>query len=132
MKLLGLSFGRKMENTEILVKEAMMGAEEAGSDVGFIRVLDLDIKAFFDSIDHGLMLKALRLHTQDRWLLLYIQRWLEAPVQFRMVGKKNGQLALLKEESSVPYLPICFCIMPLTDGCASITQMSNLNDTQMM
>jgi multimeric flavodoxin WrbA len=44
MKLLGLSFGRRMENTEILVKEAMMGAEELGMDVGMIRMLDLNIK----------------------------------------------------------------------------------------
>jgi multimeric flavodoxin WrbA len=44
MKLLGLSFGRKMENNEVLVKEALMGAEEAGAEVGFIRMADLDIK----------------------------------------------------------------------------------------
>jgi len=44
MKLLGLSCGRKMQNTEILVKEAMMAAEELGVDVGMIRLLDLDIK----------------------------------------------------------------------------------------
>lgn len=44
MKLLGLSFGRKMENTEVLVKEALMGAEELGVEVGMIRLLDLDIK----------------------------------------------------------------------------------------
>ncbi len=44
MRLLGLSFGRKMANTEVLVKEAMMAAEEAGVEVGMIRILDLDIK----------------------------------------------------------------------------------------
>ena len=44
MKLLGLSCGRKMQNTEILVKEAMMAAEEYGAEVGMIRLLDLDIK----------------------------------------------------------------------------------------
>jgi len=44
MKLLGLSCGRKMQNTEILVKEAMMVAEELGVDIGMIRLLDLDIK----------------------------------------------------------------------------------------
>jgi multimeric flavodoxin WrbA len=44
MKLLGLSFGRKMENTEVLVKEALMAAEKAGAEVGMIRVTDLDIK----------------------------------------------------------------------------------------
>jgi len=44
MKLLGLSCGRKMQNTEVLVKEAMMGAEESGVEVGMIRLLDLDIR----------------------------------------------------------------------------------------
>ena len=44
-------------------------------------VLDLDIKGFFDSIDHGLLLKAVRRHTDCKWVLLYIERWLKAPGQ---------------------------------------------------
>jgi group II intron reverse transcriptase/maturase len=44
-------------------------------------VLDLDIKGFFDSIDWELMLKAVRRHTDCPWVLLYIGRWLKAPVQ---------------------------------------------------
>ena len=44
-------------------------------------VLDLDIKGFFDSIDHELMLRAVRKHTDCKWVLLYIERWLKAPVQ---------------------------------------------------
>lgn len=43
-KVLGLSFGRKMKNTEILVKKALMACEEAGYEVEFIRVDELDIK----------------------------------------------------------------------------------------
>ncbi len=43
-------------------------------------VLDLDIKAFFDTIDHTLLMRAVRKHTSEKWLLLYIQRWLTAPV----------------------------------------------------
>ena len=43
--------------------------------------LDLDIKGFFDSIPHDLLLKAVRHHTGCRWTLLYIERWLTAPVQ---------------------------------------------------
>jgi len=48
-------------------------------------VLDLDIKGFFDNIDHDLMMKAVRKHTDEKWVLLYIERWLKAPVEF-----KNG------------------------------------------
>jgi group II intron reverse transcriptase/maturase len=44
-------------------------------------VLDLDIKGFFDSIDWELMLKAVCFHTDCPWVLLYIERWLKAPVQ---------------------------------------------------
>lgn len=45
MKLLGLSFGTKMGNNEVLIKEALMAAGEIGNiEVGFIRMLDLDIK----------------------------------------------------------------------------------------
>lgn len=43
-------------------------------------VLDLDIKAFFDNIDHELMMRAVRKHTDSKWVILYIQRWLSAPV----------------------------------------------------
>ena len=44
MKVLGLTCGRKMSNTEILVKEALMGAEEMGAEVEIVRLMDLDIK----------------------------------------------------------------------------------------
>ncbi len=43
--------------------------------------LDLDIRAFFDSVPHDLLLKAVAHHTDERWLLLYIERWLKAPLQ---------------------------------------------------
>jgi RNA-directed DNA polymerase len=44
-------------------------------------VIDLDIKGFFDNLDHALMMRAVRKYTQCRWILLYVQRWLEAPMQ---------------------------------------------------
>lgn len=44
-------------------------------------VIDLDIKAFFDSLDHDLVLRAVNHHTEDSWVRLYIARWLRAPVQ---------------------------------------------------
>lgn len=44
-------------------------------------VLDLDIKGFFDSIDHQLLIKAVRHHVDCPWVLLYIERWLVAPVK---------------------------------------------------
>ena len=44
-------------------------------------VLDIDVKGYFDSIDWELLLKAVRHHTNCTWVLLYIERWLKAPVQ---------------------------------------------------
>jgi RNA-directed DNA polymerase len=44
-------------------------------------VLDLDIKGFFDTIDHELLMRAVRKHTDSKWVVLYIERWLKAPVQ---------------------------------------------------
>ena len=38
-------------------------------------------QSFFDSIDHELMLKAVAAHTKERWILLYVERWLKAPSQ---------------------------------------------------
>jgi group II intron reverse transcriptase/maturase len=43
-------------------------------------VLDLDIKGFFDNIDWTLLIRAVRRHTACKWVLLYIERWLKAPV----------------------------------------------------
>lgn len=44
-------------------------------------VLDMDIRAFFDSVPHDLVLKAVAHHTDQRWVLLYVERWLKAPLQ---------------------------------------------------
>jgi len=43
-------------------------------------VLDLDIRAFFDSVDHDLLIKAVEANTEDRCVLLYVRRWLAAPM----------------------------------------------------
>jgi len=44
-------------------------------------VVDLDIQGFFDNIDHSLMMRAIRKHTDCPWVLLYVERWLKAPVE---------------------------------------------------
>jgi RNA-directed DNA polymerase len=55
--------------------------------------LDLDVRAFFDSVPHDLLLKAVAHHTDERWVLLYIQRWLKAPMQMpdgALVAREKG------------------------------------------
>ena len=44
-------------------------------------VVDLDIKGFFDNLDHDLLMRALRRHTEEKWILLYVERWLKAAVE---------------------------------------------------
>lgn len=42
--------------------------------------IDLDIKGFFDHIDHELLIKTVQHYCQDKWVVMYIQRWLKAGV----------------------------------------------------
>ena len=44
-------------------------------------VVDMDIKGFFDNIPHDLMMRAVKKHTKEKWVVLYVERWLKAPVQ---------------------------------------------------
>jgi len=56
-------------------------------------VLDLDIKGFFDSIDHDLLMRAVRKHTDCKLVLLYIERWLKVPVQLEdgsLIHREKG------------------------------------------
>lgn len=48
------------------------------------------IKGFFDNIDHDLLMKAVRKHTDENWILLYIERWLKTPVQFSDGSQKSS------------------------------------------
>ena len=58
-------------------------------------VLDLDIKGFFDNIDWELLMRAVRFHSNCPWALLYIERWLKAPV-----GMQDG--TLVRREKGTP------------------------------
>jgi len=44
-------------------------------------VVEFDIKGAFDNLDRDLLMKAVRTHIKDRWVLLYIERWLKAPFE---------------------------------------------------
>jgi RNA-directed DNA polymerase len=50
-------------------------------------ILDLDIKGFFDNIPQDLLIRAVKKHAKEQWMVLYIERWLKAPVQ-----EEDGQL----------------------------------------
>jgi group II intron reverse transcriptase/maturase len=51
-------------------------------------VIDVDIKGFFDNISHGIMLGLLGMHTKEKWVLMYVERWLKAGVE-----QEDGSIA---------------------------------------
>ena len=56
-------------------------------------VIDLDIRAFFDTVPWDLVLKAVAHHTDQQWILLYVERWLKAPLQHQdgtLVDRDRG------------------------------------------
>ena len=44
-------------------------------------LLEFDIRGLFDNIDHELLMKAVKKHVDTNWIILYIERWLTAPMQ---------------------------------------------------
>lgn len=56
-------------------------------------VIEYDIKGLFDNIDHNLLMKAVRKHTSEAWILLYIERWLKTPfvdADGKTIERKSG------------------------------------------
>jgi RNA-directed DNA polymerase len=56
-------------------------------------VLDMDISKFFDTVDHELLMRAVNRHVKERWILLYIERWLQVPyetVQGERIERTKG------------------------------------------
>ncbi len=47
----------------------------------FSWVLDCDIAGFFDNVPHDLIVKAVEANTDLKWVVLYVKRWLKAPIQ---------------------------------------------------
>lgn len=58
-------------------------------------VVDMDIKAFFDEVNHELLLKAVDKHVSEKWVKMYIVRWLECPIQ-----TSKGELVQKKGEGT--------------------------------
>lgn len=54
------------------------------------------MKAFFDTIDHDLMMQAIDKHVSEKWIRLYIRRWLDSPVELVKESCKNPAVSALK------------------------------------
>lgn len=73
-------------------------------------VIDLDIRAFFDSLDWELLMKAVSVHVKEAWMLLYIKRWLMDPAigsdgveQSRSSGTPQGGVVSLVLANLFPH-----------------------------
>jgi group II intron reverse transcriptase/maturase len=56
-------------------------------------VLEFDVKGLFDNISHEKLMNMVRMHVKEKWILLYIKRWLEVPFQMRdgtLKERKSG------------------------------------------
>lgn len=56
-------------------------------------IIEFDIKGLFDNIDHELMMKAVNKHTESKWINLYVERFLKAPILMpngKVVERKAG------------------------------------------
>ncbi len=76
----------------------------------------MDIKNFFDEVDHELLMKALDKHVEKEWVKMYIKRWLECSSQ-----SADGTLTT-KEGKGTPQggacYPTCIYIMDWINGCS--------------
>jgi RNA-directed DNA polymerase len=59
-----------------------------GNCLNYAWIIDVDIKGFFDNISHEKLMELLKLHTQEKWILLYVERWLKAGVE-----QEDGSIA---------------------------------------
>lgn len=72
------SFGyRPNKNAHQAIEQARKNCWE------YAWVIDMDIKGFFDTIDHGLMIRSLRHFTDKKHIITYAKRWLKAPIQLK-------------------------------------------------
>ena len=95
-------------------------------------VIDLDIRAFFDSIPHDLVERALALHTDLGWVRLYVGRWLRAPVERSDGTLMERTKGPRKGVSSVRCWPISSCTTRSTYGCNGSIRASGSSGTRTM
>jgi RNA-directed DNA polymerase len=95
-------------------------------------VLEFDIKGLFDNIDHELLLRAVRRHVTCKWALLYIERWLTAPMEHADGMKAERTRGPLKGALSARFWQTCSCITRSISGCRGRTQTFRGVGTQTM
>lgn len=127
------SFGyRPNRNAHQAVKQSQLNC--FGNDF----VVDLDIKGFFDNIDHDLMMKALKHYCKDKWVAIYVSRWLKAGImaegeylKTRAGTPQGGVVSPLLANLYLHSLSRASGWL-LMNGCECITLRNHLNGMLMM
>jgi group II intron reverse transcriptase/maturase len=76
------------------LKNAHQAVEQVRKNIRIYHwVIDMDISSFFDKMSHELLMKALDRHVEEKWVKMYIIRWLEAPIEDRKGNRRlrNGE-----------------------------------------
>jgi RNA-directed DNA polymerase len=77
------SYGyRPMRNTHQAIAQVRRNVRE------YQWVIDMDISSFFDKMSHELLMKAVDKHVEEKWVKMYLIRWLEAPIENRNGNKR--------------------------------------------
>jgi group II intron reverse transcriptase/maturase len=79
-------------------------------------VIDLDIQKFFDSVPWDLIVKAVEANTDQPWVILYVKRWLAAPLQMPDGSLAERDCGTPQGRRSRPCWRICSCITPSMSG----------------
>jgi RNA-directed DNA polymerase len=75
-----------------LSKSAHQAVEQVRKNVRrYHWVIDMDISGFFDNMSHGLLQKAIERHVKEKWVKMYITRWLQAPIEDRKGNKRTRE-----------------------------------------
>jgi Reverse transcriptase (RNA-dependent DNA polymerase) len=95
-------------------------------------VVEFDIRGLFDNLDHDLLMRALRKHCQEPWILLYVERWLKAPMQTTDGQIQERDKARRRAVLSRRCWPTYFCTTRLICGWRNISPAFGMPDTLMM
>ena len=84
-------------------------------------IVDLDIKGFFDNIPQDLLIRAVKKHAKEQWVVLYIERWLKAPAQEedgQLVPREKGSRSLVQRRGGQVFFTEVFAkfFLPIDTG----------------
>ena len=79
-------------------------------------VIDLDVQKFFDTVPWNRIIVAVEAHTALPWVILYVKRWLAAPIRMPDGTLAERDRGTPQDLRSVPYSLTCSCITRSTCG----------------